>query len=1027
MRHQIRFTLEKISRRLKEVEGLVYQYREPIPPFLCRELDQPGFPPTAIEAPKEDWSEVLPGCYWILPRKDFALKTTFKVPADWEKDIPVALHLPIGNAWDFSHPEALVYLDGKQYASCDRHHQEVILPKEYRDGKNHSLLLIGWTGIGGSTMGDMTNRLKMGLCEVVQIHPAARSFLATARVTVGIVEHLDHQDPTYHHLVTALDEAFKLIDLRLPIGDQFYTSIPQAHKRLQNGFKDAGAPLDVDITAAGHAHIDIAWLWTLAQARQKSRRSFTNVLRLMENFPSFSFTQSQPQLYEYLIKDDPELFQDIKARVEEGRWEPIGGMWVEADCNISSGESLVRQFLLGRQFFQDHFGKDAESPVLWLPDVFGYAWNLPQLIKEAGLEYFFTIKIGWSQYNRLPFDSFWWQGLDGTRVLTHFSTTKNPESAHASTYNADASPGQILGTWLNFQNKDDAPPGETLPLLMSYGWGDGGGGPTREMVENILELENFPGAPRVKTGKVIDFYRQLEKVSDRLPVWNGELYLEFHRGTYTTQARNKRANRKMEFALHDAEFLAATASLFNSEYQYPHEILTKAWKLVCLNQFHDILPGSSIAPVYKESLEQYQEVEELAEQITNQALEALSGHFGSRMIINPTSFERDEPVCLDGKTISVGALEPYSISPLSEPNKTSPGKLICRKDLIENDFIRIEINSAGDISRIYDKQAAREVLPEGTLANQWIAFEDRPLNWDAWDIDIFYDDKSWLAEPAKSIKVLDTGPLRAVLEIKRQILSSIYTQRISLDHNSARLDFDTEIDWQERKILLKAAFPVDILSPTATYEIQWGNVERPTHQNTSWDWARFETAAQKWVDLSEGDYGVSLINDCKYGHDIRENTIRLTLLRGTTAPDPDADLGLHHFKYSLFPHRGSWDEKTIKQAYVINNPLLVWNGESKQEAADLSSFSLVSVDQPNLIIETVKIAEDGEGLIIRLYETRRSRGDFTLRTGFIIKQAWQTNILEENKTLLETEEHSVSGSYRPYQIITLRIIPEIKD
>jgi len=1024
MRHEIRFTLEKISRRLTEIEGLVYQQRQPIPHFVYRELDRPGLSLDDIEDQEQGWTPAPPGSYWIVPRKNFALKTSFSIPANWNKNNAIALYLPIGIAGDFSHPEALVYLDGKQYASCDRHHQEVVLSTEFCDGKEHTLTLTGWTGIGGSTMGDMQNRLKMGFCDMVQIHLETRAFLATARVAAGISEHLSHQDPAYFHLLTALDEALGLVDLRLPIGSDFYESIPGAHKILRNGIKEAGQALDVDLTAIGHAHIDVAWLWTLGQTRQKSRRSFTNVLRLMDTYPSFTFTQSQPQLYDYLIEDDPEMFKEIKDRIREGRWEPIGGMWVEADCNISSGESLVRQFLLGREFFRDHFGPEADSPVLWLPDVFGYAWNLPQLIKEAGLEYFFTIKIGWSQYNRLPFDSFWWQGLDGTKVLTHFSTTKNPDSVHASTYNSDASPGQILGTWLNFQNKDDAPPGKTLPLLMSYGWGDGGGGPTREMVENILEMENFPAAPRVNPGKVIDFYRQLEAVSERLPVWNGELYLEFHRGTYTTQARNKRANRKMEFALHDAEFLATTASLFDSGYQYPYHALDQAWKLVCLNQFHDILPGSSIAPVYTESLGQYQEVEQIAGGIINDALESLSAHFGPDLLINPTSFERDEPVMIAGELRESANLLPYSITPLMELNgDTAPGGLICKKGLLENDFLRVELNSDGDITSIFDKIAQRDVLPEDTLANQWIAFEDRPLNWDAWDIDIFYDDKKYLAEPASSVKIIQNGLLRATLEIKRQILSSPYTQRISLNHNSARLDFDTEIDWQERKILLKAAFPVDVLSPTATYEIQWGNVERPTHHNTSWDWARFETAAQKWVDLSEGQYGVSLINDCKYGHDIHGNTIRLTLLRGTTAPDPEADLGKHTFKYSLFPHQGSWDENTVKQAYLVNNPVLVWEGIPKS-VNNTEAFSLVSIDEPSLVIETIKKAQDGNGVILRLYESQRSRGSFTLQTGFPVKKAFRTNILEENQDPLNVEGNLITGTYKPYQIITIRIEPE---
>jgi alpha-mannosidase len=993
------------------------------------ELESPILPSLSeLEDPANSWIEITPFSYWGLPRTNFVLKSTFRFPSNWQNDDPIALNLPIGISGDFSHPEALVYIDGSPIAACDRHHQEIPLPNKYCDGNDHGLLLHGWTGIGGLTVGDMTQQLKMGNCEIVQIHPQLRTLITSARIALGIAQHLDEQNPVRHHLTSTLDAAFQFIDLRLPIGDDFYNSLTQASLQLQEGIDNAGPPLDVILTAVGHAHIDVAWLWTLDQTRQKIRRSFTTALRLMETFPAFQFTQSQPQLYDYLLEDDPDLFQKIKDRVQEGRWEPIGGMWVEADCNISSGESLVRQFLLGREFFKAQFGPGAESPVLWLPDVFGYAWNLPQLIKEAGLDYFFTIKIGWNQYNRLPFDSFWWQGLDGTRVLTHFSTTNNPESKHASTYNSDASPGQILGTWMNFQNKGDAPPGETLPLLMSYGWGDGGGGPTREMIENILELENFPGAPRVKPGKVIDFYQSLEAVSEHLPVWNGELYLEFHRGTYTTQARVKRANRKMEFALQNAEFLASAATILDPKYDYPHHQLDKAWKLVCLNQFHDILPGSSIGPVYQESLEQYQEVKDLADQICRTALTTISTKFGwDQLLINPTSFARKEPVEINGELHHCSSLPPFSITPLANAlDSPPPKKLICQEDLLENDYLRVEFNRAGDIYKIYDKEADRDLLPEGAIANQWIAFEDRPLNWDAWDIDIFYNDKSWKAEPASAINVVEKDPLRGTLEITRKILSSPYTQRISLRHDSPRLDFETEIKWVERKVLLKVAFPVAVFSPMATYEIQWGNVQRPTHHNTSWDWARFETAAQKWVDLSEGDYGVSLLNDCKYGHDIKDNVIRLTLLRGSTAPDPEADLGTHSLCYSLLPHLGPWNETTIKEAYALNNPIIIWDAGHKKDQGSPSkeAFFLASVTPSNIVIETIKQAQDGEGLIIRLYETHRSRGKFILSTGFPIKKAYRTNILEENQEEIPVNGFQLESSFKPYQIISLRIIPE---
>ena len=762
------------------------------------------------------------------------------------------------------------------------------------------------------------------------------------------------------------------------------------------------------MTATGHAHIDVAWLWTLDQTRQKAARTFHTVLRLMEQFADYHFTQSQPQLYEFIRQDHPVLFEAIREKVAERRWELIGGMWVEADCNLSGAESLVRQFLLGRRYFREHFGPGAESPVLWLPDVFGYAWALPQLIKQARLDYFFTIKIGWNQYNRLPYDSFWWQGLDGTRVLTHFSTAPENGSAYTSTYNAPADPKSVLYAWKNFQQKEVQ--GE---VFMAFGYGDGGGGPTREMLENLGEMARFPGLPQVRQRSAGDFFRDLEATSGPdLPTWNGELYLEYHRGTYTTQSCIKRANRKAEFALHDAEFLTCLASSLDPSYAYPAEAFTRAWQLVCLNQFHDIIPGSSIGEVYVDLLAQYAEVMALAGAARDSALESIAQKVsGDWLLVNPTSFARSDVVFLPvaqpanlpnptqpvegGVLVDVGEIPPYSITCLkvvpAHPTNAIRNTQHSSPDfpVLENSLLRVEFSSAGDITRIFDKANGREVLPPGALANQFQAFEDRPKFWDAWDVDIFYDDKMWLAEAATSLRMVESGPLRWTLEIKRQILNSAITQRISLTHTSARLDFDTRIDWRERHILLKVAFPVEILAPQATYEIQWGNVTRPTHRNTSWDWARFETCAHKWVDLSEGGYGVSLLNDCKYGHDIRDNVMRLTLLRAPTVPDPEADQGEHRFVYSLLPHAGGWEAGTAKEAYCLNDPVISYLSSVTSDRAALNNpksittpHSLITSSAPNIIIETIKRAEDGNGYIVRFYESQRRRGHVTLTAAF---------------------------------------------
>ena len=1054
MYHRTRWTRKKIGQLLELIAPLVYIRKKSLPSFRFRELESALTPPPIDLAVDESaWHEINAHEYWGSWMQNFILRTAFAIPENWDSSQPVALYLPLGEAGDFSHPEALAYIDGNPYAACDRHHQEILLRPEWADGQSHTLALHGWTGLGNLWKGDPFTRLYMRQCAVVQVHQPTRDFIALSRIALETTQAIDEDNPIRYDLLTALNEAFIALDTRDPLDcDTFYQSVELATNFLKAGIDKAGAPLEAVVHATGHAHIDVAWLWTLGQTRRKSERTFQNVIRFMEQFPEYHFTQSQPQVYQFIQEDQPALFESIRQRIAEGRWEPIGGMWVEADCNLSGAESLARQFLLGRTFFREHFGKDAESPILWLPDVFGYAWALPQLIKQAGLKYFMTIKIGWSQYNRLPCDTFLWQGIDGTQILTHFSTVPDPGGYGTSTYNSIANAREVLGTWNNFQQKE-----LHKDLLMAYGFGDGGGGPALEMLENIEVMKHFPGLPQVKQSSVKAFFDSIAPLrgSKMMPVWNGELYLELHRGTYTSQARNKRANRKSEVLLHDSEFIATYASLMTN-YKYPTTDFINAWRTVCLNQFHDIIPGSSIGAVYEESQQQYAELTKTVTQIREEALSALAQKVdGDILLVNATSFAQSGLAFIPGDSsqrftrdgsqlpiqeadsgvwVDAGEIEPYSICPLShgeraggegERRSSFPSAQFPRgrgELLLENNFLRVEFNPAGDITRIFDKQANREVLAPDTVANQFQAFEDRPSSWDAWDIEIHYDDKMWLSEPASSIKMIEFGELRQTIEIKRQILNSRYTQRISLNRNSPRLDFDTHVEWNERHILLKVAFPVDVLAPYATYEIQWGNVQRPTHRNTSWDWARFETCAHKWVDLSEGNYGVSLLNDCKYGHDIHDHVIRLTLLRSPTMPDPTADVGEHQFKYSLYPHIGSWNEETEREAYLLNDPILVYRSKDRRSESPISNLqSLIFISSPNAIIETIKRAEDGNGIIVRLYESQRKRGPVQLRAGFGLAAAWETNLLEENEAELSVENDTVTLNLKPYQIMTLRL------
>lgn len=1052
MQHADRWTKYKIAQRIQLIQPLVYRKKQNLPPFRYKTLDGPAAdPPTGTAVDDSRWQVIEPNTYWGTWNTDFVMRTTFAVPSDWAA--PVALYLPLGDAGDFSHPEVLAYIDGEAYAAADRHHHDIYLRDAHHGGKTHQLTLHGWTGRADAVV-DLHTKLFMRECAVVQVDVPTREFVAAARVAHGVAEQLDDHDPVKGQLYNALDQAFVILDTRDPLGtDAFYDSVPEALKTLKAAIAAAGSAMSVDIVGIGHAHIDVAWLWTITEVIRKSGRTFSTVLHLMEQFPEYKFSQSQAQLYRFVEDHYPPLFEGIKKRVAEGRWEVMGGTWVEPDCNAIGAESLARQFLLGRSYFRKHFG-DVDTPVLWLPDTFGYSWALPQLIKQAGMAYFITHKMSWNQYNHMPNQIFWWQGLDGTKVLTHFLTTL-PEwewdtLPHSTTYNGLASPKEIFRTWQNFRQKETH-----NELITAYGYGDGGGGPNREMLENIQQFQAHPGAPRVRTGTVREFLENIaERHGDDLPVWNGEFYLEYHRGTYTSQAKTKRNNRKSEFLMHDAEFAAAWAAL-STDFVYPQDDLQKAWELICLNQFHDILPGSSIAPVYVDSDRDYEQVREIGESMLNSATSALMKNLpegatllalnslsfgGSRIgLINEpldgglTDLRTGSPLLTQpvqgGTLLELNDLEPYSIVPIGPGGTASApddGVRIVQegeRTILENTRLRVEFDARGELIRIYDRTAKREVLAPDQTGNMLLAFEDRPMNFDAWDIDVYIEDRVELVSGFESLTVVENGPLRAGIQIKRRYRSSVITQTITLQRNSKRLDFDTQVDWHEQHILLKAAFPVNVFSPVATYEVQWGNVQRPTHRNSSWDWARFEVCAHKWADLSEGNYGVALLNDCKYGYEIHDNDMRLTLIKSATYPDPQADQGTHVFTYSLLPHEGDWRAGVVRAGYDLNDPLILRRAQGRL-TGDLKAASLVQVDADYALIETVKGAEDGRGIIVRLYEQQRNRGTVTLTAGFPLAEAHVCNLLEEDETSLPVQENRVQFNVTPYQIVNLRLVPK---
>ncbi|MEM9476404.1 MAG: glycoside hydrolase family 38 C-terminal domain-containing protein [Pseudomonadota bacterium] len=1050
MKHRIFWTDQKIASRLPLIAPLIHRRRAPITPFRYRVLDGPLAPaPVGPDVDTSDWQEIPFDSYWGGWSTDFVMRTDFTVPTDFSG--PIALHLPLGVAGDiFCHPEGLAYIDGESFASADRQHHEIYLGDKWCDGRAHSLALHGWTGLSGWPP-DRHSKLKLHMkeCAVAEIDVPTRDFYNLTRLALDVAQHMDEGNTARNKILRALDRAFTTLDTRDPMrSDAFYDSVPAALETLHAEMQDYAGRMEVDMIAVGHAHIDVAYLWQVAQTRRKTGRTFSNVLRLMDEHREYHFSQSQPVLYEMAEEDYPEVFEGIKTRVEDGHWEAMGGMWVEPDCNLAGGEALVRQIMLGRGYFRDKFG-DKETPVLWLPDTFGFTASLPQLMVQSGLKWFVANKLNWNQYNQMPNQLFWWEGIDGSRVLSHLLTTPSTVQylPHPTTYKAELTAKEVFGTWDNFLQKH-----VHNELITCFGYGDGGGGPTRELIAAAESYEHLPGTPRLRMGTVREFFERIEaEVAHDLPTWSGEFYLELHRGTLTSQAETKRLNRLSERWLHDAEFLAAFAQT-ETGHAYPKAALEQAWKLVCLNQFHDILPGTSITEVFEDAERDYATVGGLCEETEGDAIGALAKTLVPEtafVAINTTSFSMDRiaeipealghglidlrsnrPVMTQategGTLVDIPAFPSYALLALGKGEELGVSTALRVTEyadgaILENDLIRVEVGRDGQIASLFDKTAVREVLKPGHKGNQLQAFEDRPMVWDAWDIDIFYEDRSEVISNPVRFEIIERGPIRAGILVEHDWRGSRITQRIYLRHNSKRIDFQTELDWHASHILLKCAFPVEIRSPSATYDIQFGNTERSTHRNTSWDWARFESVGHKWADLSEGNYGVALLNDCKYGYDIHHNVIRLSLLKSATMPDPVQDQGQHGFTYSLLPHEGDWRTDVAENGYDLNNPLLARPvADATGEAA---MRQLVAISAFNVIVETVKAAEDGCGLIVRLYENERNRGQVQVRFGLDVAGVRRCNILEEDGDAVEVQSNTVTLDIAPYEIVTLRVVP----
>jgi alpha-mannosidase len=779
------------------------------------------------------------------------------------------------------------------------------------------------------------------------------------------------------------------------------------------------------LALAGHAHIDLAWLWPLEETVRKARRTFSTAADLLERYPEMTFTHSSAEAYELVREADPELFARVRELAAGGRWEPAGGMWVEADMNMISGESIVRQLLWGQRWFERELG--GRHRVGWLPDCFGFTPALPQLLRGAGLDGFFTTKLNWSETNRFPYDLFWWEGLDGTRVLAHTFRNEGRESERGlGAYNGDTSPGSLVEVWRNFQGRLIHP-----ESLYTIGYGDGGGGPTAEMLEEVRELAAFPALPELAFTRVDALFERLCRSAEAAPApaWSGELYLELHRGTQTTQGRTKRLHRRAERDLVAAEVASSLGALLGVE--SPPADLRRAWRLLLRNQFHDILPGSGIAEVYQRAEAELGEVVDTARRATDASLggiaQAVSGA-GDRpgvVVVNPDLSDRPlrlvlpEPVpgaqAVEGGWVLTGprpvaGLEVAVLVGADEPGPNAeeqPGTVTAEGRRLENGWLRVELAEDGTVGSIRDKRTDREVL--SGPGNQLWAYVDRPRAWDAWDLDADYAEEGEPIGAPEAIEVVERGPHRAAVRLRWGYRSSQIVQTVRLWSNSPRLEFATELDWHDRRLLLKARFPLAVRSARATFETAFGVVERPTHRNTSWDAARFEVAGHRFADLSEPGYGVALLNDGRYGYHALGSELGLSLLRSPHYPDPLADEGHHELTYALLPHPGGWLEGgVLMEAEDLNRPLLTLACQAAAEAR----VRPLAVDGVALGLAALKPTEGADGsLVLRLYEPQGARG--TARVG--LPEGWWA---AASLNLLEEGVGDPEYSFRPFQVRT---------
>ena len=929
--------------------------------------------------------------------------------------------------------EGLVFVDGEVAGALDRGRRHLTLTAAAAAGDRFGLLVETYAGHGpivcecGPTPPE---RETVPECPPTQQTVGEASFglweddayqlWLDVEVLWHLREMLDADGLRVAEIDRALRDFTTIADFEVPHAERL-KSFRAARKRLAGVLKCVNGSTAPQMFAFGHGHLDVAWLWPLAESERKAARTFSNQLGLMAEYPDYKYLQPQPHLFRFVKTLYPDLYAEVKRAVKDGRFIPEGGTWVEPDTNVTGGESLVRQFIHGMRFYRQEFGVTCE--MLWLPDVFGYSGALPQILRGCGIRYFATAKIFWNYNGGDPFphQTFTWEGIDGSEVLTHL----------LQSYGGDTHPGEIIGRWNRRPQKDGL-----SSAMFVFGHGDGGGGPTRDHVEMLLRQKDLEGVPRVRMAGPIAFFKDLEKRGVPPARYVGELYFQAHRGTYTSQARTKWGNRRSELALREAEFWGAAAQAMK-RMDFPVAEMDEAWKQTLLCQFHDILPGSSIRRVYEEAEATQAEVIALAERVAARATAALVKPGDGLTVFNSIPWRREALVPMpEGWTLASDAagealpsqqvgdrmVVEVSVPPCgwttihpggvkkAETGKAGP---TATKKSLENEFLRVEFDPYGQITSLFDKEAGRELAADA--CNSFRMYKDVPSACDAWDIESTYTATPVeLAEKAK-LEVLAAGPLVARIGITRRLHGSAMRQEVSLRRGSRRVDFATVIDWQERHKLLKVAFPVNVHANEAIHEIQFGHIRRPNHPSRQFDADRFEVANQKWTALAEENRGCAVLNDSKYGVNVLGNTIALTLLKSALAPDMVADRGRQAFTYAFYAWNGSLAESgVVREGYDLNVPVLAAAGNAEEG-------SLLTVDAPNIVIEAVKPAEDGSGdVVVRMYESKRMATRCTLRTGLEVRGVTETDLLENETGGLRCEDGAVRLEFRPFEIKTLR-------